>query len=84
MKYMKYMTRDAQETVNLLRGPVTRARAKRMEEEYKEMEELFENMLENFTWHTLEERGEEFKGSKTSLLFKVKMKESKEANLEVL
>lgn len=63
--------------MDLFRGPAARARAERMEEELKGM---VEKMLQMFTWHTLEEREEDFRGSKTFLLFKVQMKESKETN----
>lgn len=58
------MTRDAQEMVDLFQGLVTRAMSRRREE-HKGMAAIFEKMLQNFTWHVLEEQGEDFRGSKT-------------------
>ncbi|KAI5681313.1 hypothetical protein M9H77_02540 [Catharanthus roseus] len=50
------MTRDAQKTVDLFQGPITRTRTERMEDEHKGMAALFDKMLQNITWHKLEER----------------------------
>lgn len=47
------MTRDVQETVHSMQGPITKAMAKRMEEERKGKVALFEKMFQNLTWHVL-------------------------------
>ncbi|KAI5662510.1 hypothetical protein M9H77_21833 [Catharanthus roseus] len=52
-----------------------------MEEEYKGKVALFEKMLQDLAWHVLEEQREDFRGSKTFLLSRVQMEESKEASL---
>ncbi|KAI5672108.1 hypothetical protein M9H77_12472 [Catharanthus roseus] len=75
------MTQDAQEMIDLFQGPVKRAMAKSKEEEHKGMATIFEKMLQNFTWHVLEEQGEDFRGFKTFLLYKVQVEGSKEASL---
>ncbi|KAI5674118.1 hypothetical protein M9H77_14482 [Catharanthus roseus] len=56
------MTRGGQETVELMQGPITRAKAKRMEEEYKGEVALFETMLQDLAWHVLEEQREDLGG----------------------
>ncbi|KAI5653437.1 hypothetical protein M9H77_30624 [Catharanthus roseus] len=44
------MTRDTQETVELLQGQVTRAMARRMEEEHQRKIVVFEKMIEDSAW----------------------------------
>lgn len=38
-----------------MQGPITRAKTKRREEEYKSEVALFEEMLQELAWHVLEE-----------------------------
>lgn len=47
----------------------------------KGMTAIFEKMLRSFTWYELEERGEDFRGSNTFLLFKMQIEESNELSL---
>lgn len=67
--------------MELLQGLITRAIAKRTEEEHKEKLALFE-MFQNLTLHLLEGQGEDYGGSKTLLLSKVQVEESKKTILE--
>lgn len=75
---MDGMTRDAKETVKLMQGPITRMKAKRIEEESKGEVTLFGRMLQDLAWHVLEEQLEDSRGSKTFLLLRAQIEESKE------
>lgn len=54
-----------QETVNLIRGPVTRSMAKKIEEENNGMVALFGNNFQDLSWHALEKEDEDKYGTKT-------------------
>ncbi|KAI5669020.1 hypothetical protein M9H77_18873 [Catharanthus roseus] len=83
-KHIDRMTRNVQETVELMQRPIMRAKAKRMEEEYKGEVALFEKMLQDLAWHVLEEQREDFGGSKSFLFSRVQMEETKKESLEGL
>ncbi|KAI5672485.1 hypothetical protein M9H77_12849 [Catharanthus roseus] len=76
------MIGDAQETVDLFQGLVTRAKAKRKEEEHKGMVAIFTKMIQNFTWHVVEEQGEDSRGQKPSCYLRYKRKYPKKQALE--
>ncbi|KAI5648853.1 hypothetical protein M9H77_34858 [Catharanthus roseus] len=81
-KAMSYsMTRKAQPTVELLQGPVTRAMARRMEEEHQGKIAGFKKMIRDVAWQVIGDQEEDFKRSKTFLWSSVQVKEFKEASL---
>ncbi|KAI5657996.1 hypothetical protein M9H77_26789 [Catharanthus roseus] len=78
------MTRKVQETVELLQGPVTRARARRMEEEHRGKIVKIKKMIQDLAWQVIEDQEENFKRSETFLFSRVQMEESKEPSIEGL
>lgn len=60
------ITRDSQETVDLMRGSIIRAMAKKIEEENKGMVAMFENSFYELTWYELEREKEDQKALKDS------------------
>ncbi|KAI5681644.1 hypothetical protein M9H77_02872 [Catharanthus roseus] len=47
------MTQDAQETVELLQGPITRAMTRRIEEEHRGKRVVFEKMIQDLAWQVI-------------------------------
>ncbi|KAI5681475.1 hypothetical protein M9H77_02703 [Catharanthus roseus] len=74
----------AQGIVELLQSSVTRAMARRMEEEHRGKIAGFKKMIQDLAWQVIEDQEEDFKRSKTILWSSVQMEETKEASLEGL
>ncbi|KAI5662946.1 hypothetical protein M9H77_22269 [Catharanthus roseus] len=72
------------ECLELLQGPVTRAMVRRMEEEHQRKIAIFKKMIQDFAWQLIGAEEEDFRGSKTFLLSRVQVEESKEASLRSL
>ncbi|KAI5667899.1 hypothetical protein M9H77_17752 [Catharanthus roseus] len=78
------MSQKAQGTLELLQGQVTRAMARRIEEEHRGKIAGFKKMIQDLAWQILGDQEEDFKRFKTILWSSVQVEESKEANLGVL
>ncbi|KAI5654145.1 hypothetical protein M9H77_31332 [Catharanthus roseus] len=58
---------ESEGTVELLQGPVTRAMARRMEEEHRGKITRFKKMIQDLAWQVIGYQEEDFKRSKTML-----------------
>lgn len=65
------MSRDAQETVDLMNGLVTPARARRIVEKNKEKVALFEITFHRLVWYKFKDEEDVKESSKTLLVFTV-------------
>ncbi|KAI5667863.1 hypothetical protein M9H77_17716 [Catharanthus roseus] len=61
------MTRKVQGTVKLLQGPVTRAMARRMEEQHRGKITRFKKIIQDLAWKVIGDQEEDFQRSKTVL-----------------
>ncbi|KAI5661653.1 hypothetical protein M9H77_20976 [Catharanthus roseus] len=77
------ITRDEQEIVELLQGPVTRAMPRRMEEEHRGKIAIFEKVIQDLAWQVIGEQ-RAFRGNMTLLFSKLQVKEAKGSSLEEL
>ncbi|KAI5652316.1 hypothetical protein M9H77_29503 [Catharanthus roseus] len=80
----RMVCRDAQEIVELLQGPVTRAMARRMEEEHRGKIAIFKKMNEDLGWQVIGAQEGALTGTKTLLFSKLQVEEAKETSLEDL
>lgn len=78
------MTRDMEETVDLIRGPTTRVMAKKIEEEHKGNVALFGKSFQDLTLYPMEGEYKNRRGNKILLISKMQVKEPKEARMEDL
>ncbi|KAI5681924.1 hypothetical protein M9H77_03152 [Catharanthus roseus] len=71
------VTRDVQEIVELSQGPVTKAMARRMEEEHRRKIAIFEKMIQDLAWQVIGAQGGAFRRTKILLFPSCKWRKPK-------